>query len=155
MKDFYIDGKRMRVFVLAETDTRLVYIPISNKILTQYDYQVIKQLDDQGGDLMKKMRDHKLDNGCYALSLYDSMIQVMNINGHQGSIPSGVRIPKPEEEVAYTAAKGEAVEIHRPESLFTPPQVVDQPQQVDNEVKPARKKPGPKPGSRKRGTPTS
>lgn len=92
MKDLTIDGKLQRVFVLAESDERIVYIPV--KALNETDYERLVDLEKKNPrDLLGEMGKTTLSNGRNALSVYDSIIQVMEKKTEK----VGQRIPKPEE----------------------------------------------------------
>jgi hypothetical protein len=92
MKDLTIDGKLQRVFVLAESDERIVYIPV--KALNETDYERLVDLEKKNPrDLLGEMGKTTLSNGRNALSVYDSIIQVMEKKTEK----AGQRIPKPEE----------------------------------------------------------
>ena len=101
MKDFTINGKRARVFVLTSTDTRVVYIPVLG--VEYVDYQRLVEMEKKSGrmPLLDYMNEHKLDNGINALELYQELIQVADIvNGDELR-----RIMKPSErELAGQAA---------------------------------------------------
>jgi hypothetical protein len=92
MKDLTIDGKLQRVFVLAESDERIVYIPV--KALNATDYERLVDLEKKNPrDLLGEMGKTTLSNGRNALSVYDSIIQVMEKKTEK----VGQRIAKPEE----------------------------------------------------------
>lgn len=91
MKDFTIDGKTQRVFVLTQSDTRVVYIPL--KDLHRVDYDRLVEFDKEEGELMKVLARSVLDNGMNALTQFESLLQIMDINADG----QGTRIRKPVE----------------------------------------------------------
>lgn len=92
MKDFRINGRLTRVFVLKETKDRLVYISLKNII--RVDYDVLVGIEAAAArakvDMLDYMTDYKLPNGMNALVVYDKVIQVMNKE-------DGSRLRKPDE----------------------------------------------------------
>lgn len=92
MKDINIDGKVQRVFVLTETEKRVVYIPL--KDLHRVDYERLVEFDKEEGELMKVMARSTLDNGMNALTQYEKLFQIADINDGKGT-----RVRKPEEGV--------------------------------------------------------
>lgn len=79
MKDIRIDGRWQRVFVLRETDDRVVYIPIKSLHRVDYDRLVKAEKDrPKSGDLMEYLRKIKFDNGRNALAQLDNLVQVCN-----------------------------------------------------------------------------
>lgn len=127
MKTLRIDGRLQKVFVLRETDDRLVYIPVKSCFLV--DYKKLLDLENRGGDLLKHLSNETLPNGRNALTQFDNLICVMNKKSDQ----EGERLRKPEEAMLDAALGQDNSKV-----------VEDQPKQ---EEKPARRKPGPKKGS--------
>ena len=77
MRRLIINGRTKRVFVLNETDKRIVYIPID--ALHRVDYERLKKIEEKNPDgMLEEMKDTKLDNGRNALVVYDKLIQVAN-----------------------------------------------------------------------------
>lgn len=77
MRRLIINGRTKRVFVLNETDKRIVYIPVD--ALHRVDYERLKTIDEKNPDnMLEEMKDTKLDNGRNALVVYDKLIQVAN-----------------------------------------------------------------------------
>lgn len=74
MKEMNLDGRKRLVFVLKEDVGATIVIPVD--VLLPTDYKRLKALEAQGGELMKVMRDTRLDNGRNALDLYKGLIQV-------------------------------------------------------------------------------
>lgn len=93
MKDFNIDGKVQRVFVLTETTDRVVYIPL--KDLHRVDYERLEGFDKEEGELMKVLSRSTLDNGMNALTQFESLIQIMDLTPNG----DGVRVRKPSETI--------------------------------------------------------
>lgn len=132
MKDLRIDGRMQRVFVLLETDERMVYIPV--KSLHRVDYDFLIDLEDKWPrNMLEGLKKSKLPNGRNALVQYENIIQVLQFTGKGNE----VRIKKPHER------QPEEVQPVQVEVVSAPtPTVEAQPVQVEA---PARKKPGPKP----------
>lgn len=109
MRDFRIDGKTQRVFVLTQTDKALVYIPL--KVLTRVDYDRLLENETEAGsgDMLTYMKKKKLNNGRNALALYDSIIQVAKLDDNNNVLAS--RLIKPDELIAESKKEKEAVEV--------------------------------------------
>jgi len=93
MKDIRINGRNQRVFVLKETDERVVYIPV--KALHHVDYIRLKDIEAKGGIMLDRMSETTLDNGRNALVQYDDLIQVLVKTGKN----TGERLLKPDEAI--------------------------------------------------------
>ncbi len=93
MKDIRINGRNQRVFVLKETDERVVYIPV--KALHHVDYIRLKDIEAKGGVMLDRMSETTLDNGRNALVQYDDLIQVLVKTGKN----TGERLLKPDEAI--------------------------------------------------------
>lgn len=124
MKTLRIDGRLQKVFVLRETDDRVVYIPVKACFLV--DYKKLLELEKRGGDILKHLSNETLSNGRNALVTYDHLIEVMR----KGAEEDGSRLKKPDEAITEAQLKGEATK----EETVAP-----------KEEKPQRRKPGPKP----------
>jgi hypothetical protein len=77
MKDIRINGKMNRVFVLKETEDRIIHIPV--KSLHRVDYGRLRDIESKTpakADMLDAMRKTELDNGRNALVQYDLHIQV-------------------------------------------------------------------------------
>lgn len=98
MKDIRVEGRLQRVFVLKETDERIVYVPL--KSLTRKDYERLLDIEGKGGEMLTEMRRTTLDNGRNALSQYDNIIQVVTKLNEK----EGVRLRKPDEPQAPSVA---------------------------------------------------
>lgn len=120
MKDVRIDGKLQRVFVLKETEKRLVYIPVRS--LMEVDYIRLIDMEKKGGDLLKVMTETKLDNGRNALVQYDNIIQVMNYTDKDNKL--GTRLRKPEEGVTNQYTEESQTQTMQPQVMQqqVPPQ---------------------------------
>lgn len=93
LKRFKIDNRMQEVFVLRQSDTRIVYVPV--KSMHRVDYERFKEMSEQKPprvDLLDYMSKTKLKNGVNALVQYDNIIHVANINKEVGT-----RIKKTEE----------------------------------------------------------
>lgn len=93
LKRFKIDGRMQEVFVLRQSDTRIVYVPV--KSMHRVDYERFKEMSTAKpprADLLEYMSKTKLKNGVNALVQYDNLIHVANINKD-----GGTRIKKTEE----------------------------------------------------------
>lgn len=143
MKDVRIDGRLTRVFVLKESDDRLIYIPL--KVLHRIDYDRLVSIENavKGGgmSMLERMSEVKLDNGRNALTQYDSLIQVMNKTIIDGRL-AGVRMRKPGEPEDLSQPAKEPVA-----AVNGVPVVNTDTQTTSGEIapKPPRRKPGPKP----------
>ena len=93
IEDITIGGKNVRGIKLAETDNAIVYIPVM--ALQNIDYKRLSEIFDKpdSSTRLEKLRDSKLDNGRYAISVYDSIIRYYYIDQEQGSL-------SPEEKVS-------------------------------------------------------
>lgn len=135
MKVLRIDGRTAKVFVLKETDDSLVYIPV--KSLFRYDYDIMVEMEQRGGELLKTMAKEVLPNGRNALVQYDSLIQVARYTDTEQTEVRRVRRP---DEIFGGFVKDEVV--------------VTKEQQAEpvkaEPAKPARRKPGPKPGTKRK-----
>lgn len=74
MKELNLDGRKRLVFILKEDIGATIVIPVD--VLQPVDYKRLKEMEKQGGELMKVMRDTKVDNGRNALELYKELIQI-------------------------------------------------------------------------------
>lgn len=140
MKALRIDGRLTKVFVLKETEDSIVYIPLTH--LGLIDYKRLIDIESQGGEMLTAMRKTTLDNGRNALQQYDDVIQVLRYS----SKDAGIRVPKPTEGMSvhekYEKKQKEIdEEKSKKESQST--------EGVTAEA-PVRRKPGPKPGSKRK-----
>lgn len=138
MKDVRIDNRINRVFVLKETDERMVYIPI--KSLHRVDYDRLRKIEaDAGeGNMLDAMARLAVDNGINALVMYDSLIQVLVKTAEK----AGDRILKPGEKRPAPPLV-QVVHQPAPQIIYAQAPVVGE--QVKQEQPKPRRKPGPKP----------
>lgn len=145
MKDIRIDNRSARVFVLKETDDRIVYIPL--KVLHRVDYDRLLKIEQEAGDkMLERMSETVLDNGRNALVQYDGLIQVMKKN----SETTGERLKKPEESIKDIAPPlvvvQQATAAPAADNKELKEEVAKLAEQLNKLTEqPARKKPGPKP----------
>lgn len=137
MKNIRIDGRLQRVFVLKETTDRIVYIPLTSIFLE--DYKVLLELEKEGGEMLKSLSKHTLKNGRNALVQYENIIQVAQYTDSGKGIATRLRKPS---EISFRS-----LELTSSFSDAEKGLAVEQPQE---EQKPARRKPGPKPGSKRK-----
>jgi len=77
MRRLIINGQTKRVFVLSETEKRIVYIPVAS--LHRVDYERLKAIEEKNPEsMLEEMKETTLDNGRNALVVYDKLIQVAN-----------------------------------------------------------------------------
>ena len=98
MKDIRVNGRFMRVFVLTESDERIIYIPI--KSLHRTDYDRLLDIEKRCGgnrSMLEEMKKTKLENGKNALTLYDNIIQVADIRATKNNIIFGDLLLKPDD----------------------------------------------------------
>lgn len=134
-KDIRIDGKLARVFVLAENDERLIYIPI--KALTEVHYRQLTDISNaHPNGMLEAMRKAKLPNGRDALTVFDSIAQVLIKESANG----GNRLPKPEEAINKIETR---TQVSKPVEQEPVPQHTTQ--VVAKKPTTQRRKPGPKP----------
>jgi hypothetical protein len=77
MKRLSINGRSKKVFVLSETEHRIIYIPVS--ACHRVDYERLKKIEAKNPDnMLDELKETKLDNGRNALVVYDKLIQVAN-----------------------------------------------------------------------------
>lgn len=120
-------GKRhVRVIVLSETDDNIVYIPMNG--INRVDYIRLKKMYEGSElDLLTTMRDEALDNGRNALVTYKDIISVYN---------------KPKPKQLTSDSVGGSSDERVSDSTKGPETTGEQPKQ--------RRKPGPRPGAKKR-----
>lgn len=117
MKDFRINGRLTRVFVLKETKDRLVYISLKNIIRVDYDWltDIEAAAARAKTDMLDFMTDYKLPNGMNALVVYDKVIQVLNKD-------DGSRLRKPDEVSLKDKASPESEKPQATEDLQKEPE---------------------------------
>lgn len=137
LKRFKIDGRMQEVFVLRETDSRVVYVPV--KSMHRTDYERFKKMTSEKPprvDMLDYMSKTKLSNGMNALVQYDRLIQVANIHNNIGT-----RVKKTEEivdsfEHASLVAQSNAGVNPLPQQAFVAEPVVQQLQTSAPQEKP-------------------
>lgn len=68
-----INGKRKLCYLLKKGEKNDIVIPFDS--LADIDVKRMHEMDSQGGELMRVMRDTKLDNGNNALAQYKDLIR--------------------------------------------------------------------------------
>jgi hypothetical protein len=148
MKDFKIDGVLQRVFVLAESDQRVVYIPV--KALSRVDYTRLIDIESKNPSAMlETMKKTTLDNGKNALVLYENLLQVLVKDGAATNVKTGHRLRKPVEK-STGERKADMAKSRESQLLVeAAPKAAVQINEgvVINGDGSVRKKPGPKPKS--------
>jgi hypothetical protein len=97
LKDITIDNRLNRVFVLLESDERIVYIPIKGHIAL-VDFNRLSEMANKAAgtrSMLDEMKRTTLDNGINALKLYENIIQVLIKSPVNQK--AGQRLPKPSE----------------------------------------------------------
>lgn len=134
-KDIRIDGKLARVFVLAENNERIVYIPI--KALNRVHYDQLTDISNANPtNMLEEMRKTKLSNGRNALTVFDAITQVLI----KETDKEGSRLPKPDEAILKMETQGQTSQPVQQEAV---PAHTTQP--VAKKPATQRKKPGTKP----------
>ena len=77
MKEFVIKGKRKLCFVVKHG--ALNDIVVTYESLANIDLKRFMDMEKQGGDLMRVMRDTTLDNGVNALIMYEGLLQTVPV----------------------------------------------------------------------------
>lgn len=145
MKDIRIDGRLARVFILKEDANSLVYIPV--KALFRVDYDRLTEIEERGGEMLKEMQRTTLDNGINALKQYDKIIQVLKYSSSDKKV--GTRYPKPEEEDLQAdtqVAVKAATDKEAADQQATEKEIV---KEAEAPATPARRKPGPRKGTKR------
>jgi len=74
-----INGKKRLCFLVKKGEASDIVIPI--EYLQKIDYKRLSEMEAQGGELMRTMRDTELDNGANALVTYQNLlVAVQNVN---------------------------------------------------------------------------
>ena len=107
MQDIRVDGRTQRVFVLKESDERIVYIPIKSLHRVDYDRLLDIEKASAPGKMLDLMLKTTLNNGRNALVQYDSIIQVMFKTDEK----NGVRLRKPTESLEKQKAEQKKVQV--------------------------------------------
>lgn len=77
MKEFDIKGKRKLCFVVKSGALNDIVVPYES--LATIDLKRFMDMEKQGGDLMRVMRDTTLDNGVNALIMYEGLLQTVPV----------------------------------------------------------------------------
>lgn len=85
MVEVEYNGKRVLSFLVKRGDKNLIVIPIDG--LLPVDYKRLSQLEAQGGELMRVMRDTILDNGKNALAMYEPLFKIVAIKEKKVDVP--------------------------------------------------------------------
>ncbi len=72
MKEFVIKGKTKLCFLLKEGELNDIVVTYDS--LAPIDLKRFFEMEKQGGDLMRVMRDTTLDNGVNALKMYEDLL---------------------------------------------------------------------------------
>lgn len=102
MKDIVIDGRLQRVFVLLESDARVVYIGL--KSIHKVDYERLLEIEKLAGTrpMLEVMKNYKLPkNNRNALQHFEGIIQVAEKGATRNQ--SAIRVRKPNEPEAVLA----------------------------------------------------
>ena len=75
LREYDVKGKKQLSFVVKEGPANDVIIPLS--YLQPVDYQRLVKMEEAGGELMKVLRDTKLDNGKEAIVQYQDLFVVV------------------------------------------------------------------------------
>jgi hypothetical protein len=103
MQDIRVNGRLQRVFVLKQTEDRVVYIPV--KTLHRVDYDRLNKMEASKPNnlpLLDFMSKQKLDNGRLALVQFDKLIQVATLKDDGDA----VRLTKPDEKMIHAQLGG-------------------------------------------------
>jgi DNA-binding protein H-NS len=119
LKRFKIDGRMQEVFVLRQTENRIVYVPV--KSMHRVDYERFKEMSAQKPprvDLLDYMAKYKLKNGVNALVQYDKIIHVANVHNEIGT-----RVKKTEEIIDKFEHMSNTNQEPQPKRAVEPQQV--------------------------------
>lgn len=141
MKDYRIDGKMQRVFILAESPERVAYISL--KTLNRIDYNRLNEISIKNPkNMLEEMRTTTLENGQNALTLYDNIIQVSVL----GTGDTATRMKKSDEGGKSVNDNESIAEPASNPSDDAPAPAPKTEQKAP--PKPPRRRPGPKPGQK-------
>jgi len=102
MKEFVIKGKRKLCFIVKLG--ALNDIVVTYDSLAPVDLKRFLEMEKQGGDLMRVMRDTTLDNGVNALNMYEALLITVPIL-IDGKVDSDEPNIAPVKEVRETVKK--------------------------------------------------
>ena len=77
MIEVEIDGLKRYCFLVKRGEVNNIVIPLD--ALLHVDYKRLQEMEAQGGELMKALRDTKLDNGLNALMVYQHLFKVVPV----------------------------------------------------------------------------
>lgn len=104
MRVIKVNGKAEQVFVLKETEEKILYIPI--KYLHRVDYDRLIEIEKSGPkEMLEAMKKTKLSNGRNALVQYDNYIQVISRKEAEGQPKARGPGRPPKNEVAGSEKK--------------------------------------------------
>jgi hypothetical protein len=89
-----INGKRKLCYLLKKGEMNDIVIPYD--ALADVDVRRMHDMEAQGGELMRVMRDTTLENGANALSQYQDLIITVQVDQPKAAVAAGVQ----EESVA-------------------------------------------------------
>jgi len=81
-----VNGKKKLCFLVKNGDVADIVIPVDSLIGT--DYKRFQNMEAQGGEMMRVMRDTTLDNGLNALVTYQDLLVIIPKDG--GSVKENV-----------------------------------------------------------------
>lgn len=93
MIEVEIKGKRELCFLVKRGEVNDIVIPLKDIIAV--DYKRLADMENEGGELMKTMRETTLDNGKNALVQYQHLLVTV-----QKEQPKPVQVEKPAEPVS-------------------------------------------------------
>jgi hypothetical protein len=86
MVEVEYNGKKVLSFLVRRGDVNLIIIPIDG--LLPVDYRRLSNLEAQGGEMMRVMRDTTLDNGKNALAMYEPLFKIVPIKEKSVDAPA-------------------------------------------------------------------
>lgn len=98
MKEMKINGRNQLCFLVKRGEKKDVVIPIDS--LVRVDYKRISEMEAQGGELMRVMRDTTLDNGVNALVMYKDLLVVVD-----RAAPASQNVAAPATSIPVTVAE--------------------------------------------------
>lgn len=85
MVEVEYNSKRILSFLIKRGDKNLIVIPIEG--LLPVDYRRLSDIEAQGGEMMRVMRDTILDNGKNALAMYEPLFKIVAIKEKEVPLP--------------------------------------------------------------------
>ena len=86
MVEVEYNGKKVLSFLVRRGDKNLIIIPIDG--LLPIDYRRLSNLEAQGGEMMRVMRDTILENGKNALAMYEPLFKIVPIKEKSVDVPA-------------------------------------------------------------------